>query len=157
MGWSRDIGVCTPEDVAAKVDAATAHARGILTEKQSTRRTELLAKFNTGAEVSEKEFLEIKELNAAAAVKMSAEEIALIEKASELAAHGVRVMGGSAHVTLGGSDRIDEQPESAARGVRQTSISVTVSVTAGRGEAPVASAPAQVVDTSVPWEPDGKK
>jgi len=154
VGWSRDIGVVSTAEVVAAVRAATARHRGELSPEQQLRRKKLSDALSSGNVASPGELAELSQLNMLLSPMMSPEEIATIDKVAALAEAGVEEMGGKAHVVVGGSDRIEGQPEASGRGVRQTSITVTVTVTTGSTQKtdPIKSPPAKQVDTSVPWE-----
>lgn len=153
MGWSRDLGVVTTAGVTAAVAAATARAAGNLSAAESARRDELRNALMTGSP-SAADLAELSKLNAISIPTMSPEELATVEKATMLAEMGVEVMGGEAHVVLGASDRIEDQPEAPLKGARQTSITVTVTRTIApeRPAAPVVNTPEKQVDNTVPWE-----
>jgi hypothetical protein len=152
MAWTRDLGTVAADEVAAKVAQATADARGCLSDVDAARKADLLARLNAGQDVPRAELDELSRLNGKCSVKMSPEDLATIDKAADLAEAGVRIMGGHAHVTLGGSDRIEDQPEAPLKGVRQTRITVTVSVTQGTGVVTVQDSPAQQPAESLQWE-----
>lgn len=146
MGWSRDLGVVTTEEVRASVVAATARAQGKLSEAERARRLQLADALVAGSTSTPADLAELSSLNAVSTPTLSVEELATIEQACAVAEAGVRIMGGRAHVVLGGSDRVETQPEASLKGMRQTSITVTVTVMSGDAQAAPAAetAPARV-------------
>jgi hypothetical protein len=152
VGWSRDIGVVQTSQVVAAVQAATSRARGELSPEQKARRKSLSDALSSGGVATAAELAELSLLNTLLSPQMSPEEIALVGKVAAVAEAGVEEMGGTAHVVIGGSDRLEAQPEAPEKGSRQTSITVTVTVTTGPAKTEAANPPAKQVDTTAAWE-----
>lgn len=153
MGWSRDLGIVGTKDVAARVAEATARARGQLSEADKTKLELLRGAGKAGIALAPGALADLKELEGVREPTLTPEELSTIDLAAEAAAHLVESMGGEAHVHLGASDRKDDQPESSLKGMRQRSITITVTRLEGAPDAPAkaAASPAKVVDNSLPF------
>jgi aspartyl/asparaginyl beta-hydroxylase len=129
MSWSRDLGIVNAEDVPSAIAGVTARMRGVLDPEASMRLSAYRERLASGGVMTAAEVADMSKLNEVSVPTSTPEELATIAKAEAIATEAVKLMGGEAHVHLGASSFVDQQPESPLKGRRQTSITVTVTVT----------------------------
>jgi hypothetical protein len=129
MGWSRDLGVLRVEDVDAAVQTAMSRALGAVSNDDAVRLGAFKGRLASGDALASAELVEMSGLNDLTTPTLDKYEANTIPAACATAKAAIEFMGGEAHVFIGGSSRIEEQPEASVKGRRQTSITVMVTVT----------------------------
>jgi len=129
MGWSRDLGILRSEDVDDAVQAAVGRALGSVSKADAKRLAAFKKQLAAGEAITTADLVEMSRLNDLSIPTIDAHEASTIPAACATARAAVQALGGEAHVSIGGSSRIENQPEATIKGVRQTSITVTATVT----------------------------